>query len=59
MTIYQSIYNIIEQYIFGTVQAGSHQELVTILMSTFGCILCFALPFVLVWLFIKIITRCL
>lgn len=59
MTIYQSIYNIIEQYIFGAVQSGSHEELVTILMSTFACILCFALPFVLVLLFIKFITRCL
>lgn len=55
MSIYQSIYNLLEQYIFGTVTAGTTQALVTELMATGACIFVTALPFIVVLKVISLI----
>lgn len=55
MSIYQNIFNLLETYIFGTITAGSYEELVCILASTVACIYLAALPFVLVWNFTKML----
>lgn len=49
MIIYNEFYNILEQYIFGTITKGSYQELVAILVSTIASLFVVALPIVLVW----------
>lgn len=57
MSIYQEIYNLINTYIFGgLITAGSHQELVAILLSSAACIFIFALPFTIVLKIIKMIV---
>lgn len=57
MSIYQSLYDLINTYIFGSsIVAGSFQELVAILFSTFGCVFLVALPFMVVWRLIKLIV---
>ena len=55
MSIYQSIYNIIETYLFGTIVAGSHEELVTITLASIATIFVFILPFYIVLKVINII----
>lgn len=49
MSIYQNIYDIIVQYIYGGATLTSAMELTTVTLSTIGCIFVFALPFLLVW----------
>lgn len=55
VSIYNTLYELIVTYIYGVVEVGSHQELVTICLSTIGCLFVFALPFVLVLKVIKIL----
>lgn len=55
MNIYQDIFDIVKQYIFGNVELTAHMDLVAITLSTIGCIFVFALPFVIVWRLIKIL----
>ena len=55
ISIYNKLYDLIVTYIFGAVVVGTHQELVTICLSTIGCLFVFALPFVLVLKVIKIL----
>ena len=56
MNIYQSFYDLINQYVFGnSIVVGSHQDLVTVLMSTIAVIFVVALPFMLVWKVIKML----
>lgn len=58
MNIYQNIYNLINQYIFNNgIIVGSYEELVTILISTFACLLCVALPFMIVYKFFQWVAR--
>lgn len=54
--IFTSLYDLIAQYIFGTVEAGTYQDLVTILIATAGSIFVVSLPFVVVLSVIKMIT---
>lgn len=55
MSIYQSIYDIINQYIFGmSIVSGSYQDLVAIFLSSVACIFFFALPLVIVWRIIRV-----
>lgn len=56
MPIYQSCYELIEQYIYGTVEVGSYQELVCIAFSTLACLFVMALPFILVYMIIRFIV---
>lgn len=51
MSIYDSLYQLVAEHIFGSV-ASAPQELVCTLVSTFGAIFLIALPFALVWRFI-------
>lgn len=58
MNIYQTLYDLVNNYIFnGSVVANSNQELVTMLVATIGSIFIIALPFLVVWQVIRGITR--
>lgn len=59
INIYQTIYNLINTYIFGNIElvSGSNEELITMLLSSFATILLFALPFVAVYKIIKMIIQ--
>lgn len=49
MNIYQSLYDVINTYIYGGgLVAGSYEELVCVLMSTIGVIALVSIPFVIV-----------
>lgn len=55
MGIYQNIYALLEQYIYGgTLTADA--ELVCTLASTAGCLFLVSLPFLVVWKVIKLIV---
>lgn len=54
MIIYDSIYALVEKYIFGSIEVGSYQELVCIAVSTVFSIFVIALPFLVVWRIIRI-----
>lgn len=52
MNIYQTLFDIINTYIFGdTIVSGTYQELVAIICAVSGCLFVFWLPF-------KICQRC-
>lgn len=56
--MYQSLYDLIQTYVFGGVaELGSNQELICMLIASFGCIFFVAIPFILVWRLIIAITR--
>lgn len=58
MSIYESLYDIIQTYIFGGVtELGSNQELVCMLVSTIGSIFLISIPFVVVYFVIRLILR--
>lgn len=57
MSIYQNLYDLIVNYIYGNVPLTSDMELVTVTLATIGCVFVVSLPFIVVWQFIKIITR--
>lgn len=49
MSIYQSIYDLINTYVFGNaIVVGTYQDLVTIILSTIACVYLVALPFLVV-----------
>lgn len=54
MNIYTGVYNLLEQYIFGTIISGSYQELVCIFFSTFISLGAILVP---LWFLVKIIGR--
>ena len=56
MVIYNSIYDLVVQYLFGVVEVGSHQELVSIALASIGTIFVFAIPFILVYKVIKMVA---
>lgn len=57
MNIYQSLYDLINEYVFGmSIVAGTHQDLVATLISTAGVVFLVSLPFMLVWRVIKLIV---
>ena len=53
------MYQLVTDSIFGGVvaQVGSNQELITILLSSFGSIFCFAMPFYFVYLLFRSFSR--
>ena len=57
MSIYQNLYDLIVNYIYGNVPLTSDMELVTVTLATIGCVFVVSIPFIVVWQFIKIITR--
>lgn len=57
MNIYNNLYTLIEQYVFGNaIVTGSNQELIATLVATFGTLFVIAIPFALVWKVIKLIA---
>lgn len=57
MSIYQSIYNIINQYIFNNaIITNSIQDLAVTLVSLTACLFLIAVPFILVWRLIKLFS---
>lgn len=56
MGIYQAIYDIIHQYIYGGVTMTADMSLVTTLIATTASIFTVALPFLVVWKVIKMVV---
>jgi len=57
VSIYQSLYDLINTYVYGgAVVAGSHMDLICVLLSTMGVVFLVALPFLIVWRFICLIS---
>lgn len=54
MVIYDTIYDLISTYIFGSVSSGSYEDLVCIVVSTIFSIFVLALPFLVVYKIIRI-----
>lgn len=54
MGIYQNLYALLEQYVYGGTLT-TDAELVCTLTATAGCLFLVALPFTLVWRLIKMI----
>lgn len=57
MNIYQNLYDIIQQYIFGGAELTANMDLVATLTATWGVMFLIAIPFILVWSVIRMITR--
>lgn len=55
MSIYQNIYDLIVEYIYGGLVLTADMELVTVTLATMACIFVFALPFLVVWKVVKMI----
>ena len=56
MSIYANILELINTYVFGgSIVSGSYEELVSIILATAGVVFLVALPFTVVWKFIKLI----
>lgn len=55
--IYNGLYDLVATYIFGSVETGTHQELVCVLVATFGAICLIALPFVMVYWIASLFVR--
>lgn len=54
MIIYDSLFNLLESYIFGTVTSGTYEELVCIIGATIGSLFLVSLPFIVVWRMLSI-----
>lgn len=55
-SVYNTIYDLIETYIFGgSIAVGSHQDLTATILASIICVLVFALPFLIIWKVIKVI----
>lgn len=55
MNIYQDVFDLIQQYIFGGVELTANMELVAITLASIACVFVFALPFLVVWKVIRLI----
>lgn len=56
MSIYQSLFDLIQTYIYGGATLTADMNLVCTLISTIGCIFLVALPFVIVYKVISFIV---
>lgn len=54
--MYQNIYDLFMQYVYGGVVPTADMELVCTMFSTLACLFCVSLPFIVVWRFIKAVT---
>lgn len=57
MSIYNTCYDLVAQYVYGGVDVGTYQELCCIAVATIACLFMFSLPFVVVWFIIRAVTR--
>lgn len=56
--IYQSLYDLIVQYVYGgAVVAYSYEELCAVFFSTVGSFVVMAIPFIVVFFIIKVICQ--
>lgn len=55
MGIYQNLYSLISNYIYGGTTLSADMQLTATIISTIGSIFVVALPFLVVWKVIKII----
>lgn len=53
--IYQTLYNLIQTYLFSGATSGSYEELMTIIVATIGTLTIVVLPFLIVWKIFKVI----
>lgn len=56
ISIYQRLFELIHEYVYGNVELTNDMNLVCTLLSTAGSIFLVALPFILVWNVIKLIN---
>lgn len=56
VNIYQNIYDIIVQYLFGGAELSSNMELITIALASIGAIFVFVIPFIIVYKVICIVV---
>lgn len=54
--MYQQIYDLFVQYVYGAVTLTESMELTATIFSTTACLFCVSLPFIVVWRFIKAVT---
>ena len=55
MNVYQTCYDLVNQFLYGgQIIAGSYMELVAIIVATAATLFVFAIPFIIVYRFIKI-----
>lgn len=57
MSVYQSCFDLVVQYIYGGVELTSDMNLVATLIATIASVFLFALPFILVIMFIKLLVN--
>lgn len=57
VNIYQNLYDIIVQYLFGNAELTSNMELITIALASIGAIFVFMIPFAVVWKVFKLIVN--
>lgn len=53
-SIYQTCYDLVTTYLFGSVAVGSYHELVCIAVSVMATLFVFAIPFIVVYRIIKL-----
>ena len=55
MVIYDTLYGLLSEYIFGGgIELGTYPDLICMLVATIGCLLVVALPFIVIWRAIKL-----
>lgn len=57
MIIYNTLYELLETHIFGSVIEGTYPDLVLIICATIGSLFVVSLPFLIVYNIIRIIGR--
>lgn len=56
MNIYQNLYDLVHQYVFGSVEMTANMDLVAVFVATLGCLFVIGLPFAIVIKVIKLIV---
>lgn len=57
MHLYPTLYELLCQYIYGSMELTEHMELTLTILSTIGSLFVVAIPFLAVWLIIKAVFR--
>lgn len=57
MNIYQNLFDLIHEYIFGMEELTANTDLVCTLVATTGCLFVIAIPFIITWKVIRIIAN--
>lgn len=56
MSVYQSCFDLVVTHIYGGVELTSDMNLVATLIATIASVFCFAIPFIVVYLFIRLLV---